>query len=327
MARSVSIVGAGQIAYEMVAAFSNDWHVTLHARSEPQWLGAMPCPFVSFVREEDEPPSGDCVIDTIAFDEGDVSGYNPDRVGRLIAISSASVYCDGDGRTLDEAATCGFPQFDGPITEGQPTVAPGPDIYSTRKIRMETAARAQFGERATILRPCAIYGLWSRHPREYWFVKRLLDGRKRIPVMHPEVSRFQTTNARDIAELALGMASAEIGGTFNIADENGPSVADIARDICKFTGRHAELVEVPADKDSTIGRTPWSVPRPFLMDGSKARAACGRAGSTYWPDARDAVEWLVENNPDNWRSIFPQLASYPWDQFDYAAEDAFLESK
>ena len=326
MARSVAIVGAGQIAYEMVAAFSDDWHITLHARSKPQWLGEMPCPFVPFVRGEDEVPSADCVIDTIAFDEGDVTDYDPDRVGRLIAISSASVYRDTEGRTLDEAATCGFPEFTGPITEDQPTVAPGPDTYSTRKIRMEKAARARFGERATIMRPCAIYGLWSRHPREYWFVKRLLDGRARIPVMHPEVSRFQTTNARDIAELALEMAHAEIGGTFNIADEYGPSVADIAREIGEFTGRHAELVEVPADKGSTIGRTPWSVPRPFLIDGSKARAACGRAGSTYWPNARDAVEWLVEHNPADWRAAFPQMTVYPWDLFDYAAEDAAMDA-
>jgi nucleoside-diphosphate-sugar epimerase len=326
MARSVAIVGAGQIAYEMVAAFSDDWHITLHARSAPQWLGAMPCPFVPFVRGEDEPPSADCVIDTIAFDEGDVLGYDPDRVGRLIAISSASVYRDADGRTLDEAATCGFPEFADPITEEQATAARGPDTYSTRKIRMETAARDRLGERATILRPCAIYGLWSRHPREYWFVKRLLDGRKRIPVMHPEISRFQTSNARDIAEFALEMAVGEIGGTFNIADENSPSVADIARYICEFTGRHAELVEVPANKNSTIGRTPWSVPRPFLVDGSKARTTCSRAGSTYWPNARNAVEWLVENNPEDWRAAFPQLTVYPWDLFDYAAEDAAMDA-
>lgn len=326
MARSVAIVGAGQIAYELVRAFGDDWKVTLHARSEPQWLGEMPCPFVRFVRGEDTAPSADCVIDTIAFDESDVADYDPECIGRLIAISSASVYRDAEGRTLDEAAVCGFPDFAGPITEEQATVAPGPDTYSTRKIRMEKAAQARFGERATILRPCAIYGRWSRHPREYWFVKRLLDERERIPVIHPEVSRFQTTNARDIAELVPEMASAEIGGTFNIADENGPSVTDIAQNICEFTGMHAELVEVPADRNSTIGRTPWSVPRPFLVDGSKARAACGRAGSTYWPNARDAVEWLVEHNPEDWRAAFSQMTVYPWDLFDYAAEDAAMDA-
>ena len=29
----------------------------------------------------------------------------------------------------------------------------------------------------TVLRPCAIHGLGSRHPREWWFVKRILDRR------------------------------------------------------------------------------------------------------------------------------------------------------
>ena len=326
MARSVAIIGAGQIAYELVIAFGDEWRITLYARSEPQWLDELPCPFVRFERGKDQNPSADCVIDTIAFDASDVDGYDPESVGHLIAISSASVYKDAEGRTLDEAAAHGFPKFKGAITEGQTTVTPGPETYSTRKIRMEHAARARFGDRATILRPCAIYGAWSRHPREYWFVKRLLDGRHRIPVMHPDVSRFQTTSARDIAEFALQFAFGEIGGIFNIADEYAPTVAGIAHDIYEFTGMDADLVEVPTKVNPSIGRTPWSVPRPFLVDAAKARAAIGRPSSSYWPTVRDAIHWLVDYKPDDWRAAFPQLAAYPWDLFDYAAEDALLDA-
>ncbi|MBX7482693.1 NAD-dependent epimerase/dehydratase family protein [Qipengyuania qiaonensis] len=326
MARSVAIVGAGQIAYELVRAFGDEWQITLHARSQPQWLAEMPCPYEHYVRGETDVPGADCVIDTIAFDEGDVTGYDPDRVGRLIAVSSASVYCDAEGRTLDEAAQGGFPDFAELIAEDQATVAPGPDTYSTRKIRMENAVQELFGARATILRPCAIYGAWSRHPREYWFVKRLLDGRQHIPVLHPDVSRFQTTSARDIAGFALAIARQEIGGTFNIADEYGPSVRQIAHSIFEFLERKAELVEVPACEQSTIGRTPWSVPRPFLIDSAKASAACHRPAANYRPDAGEAVQWLVERNPADWRGAFPQLTVYPWDLFDYAAEDAVLEA-
>ena len=39
-----------------------------------------------------------------------------------------------------------------------------------------------------------------------------------------------------------------------------------------------------------------------------------------------AVEWLVEYNPADWRAAFPQLTVYPWDLFDYAAEDAALDA-
>jgi hypothetical protein len=46
-------------------------------------------------------------------------------VGAFIVISSASVYRDHEGRTLDEAHEDGFPDFSWPITEIKPTVKPG----------------------------------------------------------------------------------------------------------------------------------------------------------------------------------------------------------
>jgi hypothetical protein len=55
------------------------------------------------------------------------------RVGALVVVSSASVYRDAAGRTLDEAAASGFPELPVPIPETQPTVEPGAATYSTRK--------------------------------------------------------------------------------------------------------------------------------------------------------------------------------------------------
>lgn len=134
----------------------------------------------------------DLLIDTIAFDASDSAQTLSfiDRLGAVAAISSASVYCDGHGRTLVEADQNGFPVGMEQITEDYPVVGPSPANYSTRKSAMEQTLLAGADGKAIIVRPCAIHGPFSRHPREWWFVKRILDGRRTIPLMHDGASRF-----------------------------------------------------------------------------------------------------------------------------------------
>lgn len=325
MARSVAIVGAGQIGYALACAFGEGgWDVTIHARTEPKWHERSRWRFEQYLAGESGAPCAEAIVDTIAFDAPDVARYDPDKVGRLTVISSASVYADCHGRTLDEAAQDGFPEFGGPICEQQSTVAPGPESYSTRKLRMENRALELFGDRATILRPCAIYGAWSRHPREWWFVKRMLDGRERIPLIHGGRSRFQTTNAKDIGAFALHAAEREIGGIFNIADDGCPTVKDIGAALAQFLDYTPRWV--PIDGTGLIGRTPWSVEQPFMVSNAKMKATGFGSPSTYGTGARAAAQWLLDLAPTDWRAAFPQLAAYPWDLFDYHSEDAYLAS-
>jgi nucleoside-diphosphate-sugar epimerase len=270
-------------------------------------------------------PAADVVVDSIAFDAEDVARYDADNVGRLIVVSSASVYCDARGRTLDEAARNGFPEFDGPVTEDQPTVAPGPETYSTRKVGMEIAARNRFGEQATILRPCAVYGAWSRHPREWWFVKRLLDGRRRIPLAFDGKSQFHTTSANMMAGFCIAAAEQDLGGTFNIADDFAADVALLGWHIAEELDLECEFLPFDGPPQGSVGRTPWSVPKPFEVS-CKAACDAGWDGFTTYPGVgNSAIAWLRDFNPHVWRSAFPQLAAYPWDLFDYAAEEAWLD--
>ena len=177
------------------------------------------------------------VVDTIAYDEGDVARYDPDKVGRLITISSASVYVDYGGRSLEKSAENGYPDFGFGVTEEQVTVAPGPQSYSTRKIRMERAASELFERNASIIRPGAVYGPWSRHPREWWFVKRLKDRRRIIPLAFEGASQFHTTDARSIGELALFLAEEDRGGIYNCADIDAPSVREMGKIIANAFGK------------------------------------------------------------------------------------------
>ena len=325
---SVAIVGAGQIGHAAWCAFrASGQDVRVLARSLPTWLKDHETDFSSYVAGRDPIPAAAAVFDTIAFDAEDVARYDPAQIGRLVVVSSSSVYRDAKGRTLDEAVANGFPDFEGPIDESQPTVAPSGDTYSTRKVRMEQALQTRFGARATILRPAAVYGPFSRHPREWWFVKRLLDGRGNIPLALDGRSRFQTSSAESIGQAAVAAIRLDCGGIFNIADIASPTVLEIGETIAKIMDRPARFVPLEGIPPDRVGSTPWSVPRPFVLDGSKARRELGLTETAYNVAAPDAVRWLADTAPRDWQAAFPQLAAYPWQLFDYAAEDAYLASR
>ncbi|MEO0590271.1 MAG: reductase [Pseudomonadota bacterium] len=334
MARSIAIIGAGQIGLEVaLSAFAAGWRITICSRTRPAWSEFYD-EWRPYTAPEDEPVQADFVVDTIAFDAADIERYDPKAIERLIVISSASVYRDAQGRTLDEATANGWPEFGGPIREDNPTVAPGPETYSTRKMRMERAAQDRFGERATLLRPCAIYGRHSRHPREWWFVKRLLDGRTRIPLTLGGRSRFQTTWAHTIGLAATQAFEQELGGVYNVADRDAPNVLEIGEAILEAMRDHPQCKEArfePIEDAGLIGRTPWSVGQPMVVSGAKLESAVAERfdgmSELYARAVQPTVRWLCECNPAHWRTAFPQLAAYPWDLFDYATEDRFFDKQ
>lgn len=198
MASAFIIGGTGQIGIGVAKRLAREgWTVRLASRTPPPLEGLWRhVPF-----DHREPGAlataighgADLLMDCIAFDEPDADKLLSVEasVGHIIAVSSASVYRDEHGRTLDEASQCGFPCFPVPIGENQPTVEPGPKTYSTRKVAMEKRLLDHAQGRATILRPAAIHGPYSKHAREWWFVRRLLDGRQRIPLAYGGEAGFK----------------------------------------------------------------------------------------------------------------------------------------
>ncbi|MEL7446403.1 MAG: reductase [Pseudomonadota bacterium] len=334
MSGSIAIVGAGQIGFAVAEDFARDgWRVRVLSRTEPPWLAHLheqdreAIEFEPFKVGQPNTPRADVVVDTIAYDEEDVVRYDPAFVGRLILISSASVYRDSQGRSLDSAAVAGFPDFSDPVTEEQATVDPGPETYSTRKVRMENKAFDLFGEQATVIRPCAIYGPWSKHPREYWFVNRLKARRRIIPLAFDGNSQFHPTNVRMIGDFARLATYEDLGGIFNLADGQAPKVREIGKRIADQFGRRVRLYGLDGPPEGTVGRTPWSVPNPFLISSAKAIHAGLHWGDYEHYDPAEAIDWLRGQRFDNWQTAFPQLAGYPWDLFDFEAEDRFLDER
>lgn len=265
----------------------------------------------------------DAVFDPMALTAADAADLLTARadVGQYCVISTASIYADGQGRSLESAGDTGFPEFPREITENQPTVAAG-DGYSSGKVAME---KAFCQAPATILRPGAIYGIGARHPREWWFVKRALDGRKRVPLVDAGQNIFHTSSAIGIASLASFCLNNQNYGVFNAADPQALTVTQIAQSIARAMGHRFTLIPVDdlPEAFAHVGFTPWSVEHPMRLSTAKARALGWDGGPGYDAGLPEYCAWLAQH-ATTWQDDFPAFQAYGHDVFDYAAEDRVL---
>lgn len=251
-----------------------------------------------------------------------------DRVGAAIVLSTLSVYSDSEGRSLDgatDAAT--FPAWPNPIPEDWPTLDPGQDNYSTRKVAVETILREGSPWPLTIIRPGAIHGRHSRHLREWYFIKRVLDGRRQVILPFNGESIFQTTATANLAELVALAANRPGDRTVNCGDLDPPSVARISAIVDDLMDWSTERVLVAGPPPAPpVGEHPWGVPRPVVSDMTLAATELGyREAASYSTAMADTLAWALEASAGrDWQDVFPTLAAYPNALFDYAAEDAYL---
>ena len=304
--------------------------MTLASRESPAPPGLEDAPVVHLDRDDEgallAANGFDLVVDVVPFEARHAEQLLELDVGAIAAISSASVYADDAGRTLDEAeATEEFPEFPGPIPETQPTVEPGDATYSTKKVALELRLLENGRVPATIVRPCAIYGPGDRMAREWFFVKRALDRRPYVVLTLRGANHFHTTASANIGELVRLIAAKRATGVFNCGDPDPPTVLHIARRVSAAVGHEWTEVLLPRPEGrGAVGNTPWSTPKPFLVDMSAAERELGYEPVTTWDQAIDRqVEWLVEATRDrDWREVLPRGAEYL--QFDYGGEDALV---
>jgi len=270
----------------------------------------------------------DLLVDVIPFEAAHAQQLLERDVGAIIAISSASVYADAEGRTLDEAQSADeFPEFPVPIPEEQRTVEPGDATYSTKKVQVERALLENDRIPASVVRPCAIYGRGDRMAREWHFVKRAQDGRPYVLLANRGAGHFHTTAVENVAELIRLLAASPRRGVYNCGDPDPPQLLEIVRAIgAALDHGFAEILLPDAPARGDVGATPWSVPKPLLVDMSKAERELGYHAATTWADALPRqVEWLVEaTSGRDWREVLPRGAQYLG--FDYDAEDEIVRA-
>ncbi|MFE0172072.1 NAD-dependent epimerase/dehydratase family protein [Streptomyces sp. NPDC059002] len=338
MKKAVVIGATGQTGRVTVRALAEDgWSVTAASRSggrDERWSGDVR--EVALDREDDAEfarvlgDGVDLVVDMVAFTAAHARQYASlaDRIGSAVVLSSGAVYADAQGRSFDtQDDPDGFPRYPVPIPESQPTVAPGDATYGTRKIDLERGLLA-LGDRlpVTLLRAGAIHGPHCRGPRELYFVRRNLDGRRTRVLAHGGRSRFHPVGVRTLAELVRLAAARPGSRVLNAGDPEAPTVAGIGAAVDAVMGVETETVLVEGEPpEPGVGVTPWSTAHPVVYDMGAAERELGyRPVTTYAESLEETVRWLVDHLRErDWREAFPKMAAN-YDFFNYSAEDAWL---
>lgn len=335
MSKTAFVLGAsGQVGRAVMNSLVSDgWEVRAGSRTAHEWPAGVEGVLVD--RESDlsvEKALGggaDVLIDCVAYTDRharQLLGLDG-LLGSAVVLSSASVYADGEGRTLDEARSAeDFPHFPHPVAESQPVTGPGEGTYSARKVAMENVLlAADVDLPVTILRPGAISGPGSVHPRELWFIKRALDHRPVQLLSWRGLSQFHTSSTVNIAELVRLAAHQPGRRVLNAVDPTALTTAEIGRHINQILEHDPVLFDVPGAPG--VGDTPWSVPKPFVMDMSAAARELGYEPPMTYAEALDAtISSIVSRLGDHeWQDVFPAFlrANGP-EAFAYAAEDAWI---
>jgi nucleoside-diphosphate-sugar epimerase len=309
------------------ALAGDGWEVVAVSRSGtlPDGLAELGVEPVVADREDDAQlravlgEGADAVLDTVAFtrEHGEQLNGLAGLVGSLVVISSASVYADDEGRALDGESE--FPRLPVPIPETQRTAEPGDETYSTRKAELEQTL-LEGPLPATLVRACAIHGPGAKLPRELFFVKRAVDGRRRVGLAWSGESRFHTTSVANLAEL-IRLAAAQPGNrALNCGDPDTPTTLEICEAIGRALDHEFEPVLLPRDAVDN----PWAVPGPFVVSMALAEKELGYRPVTTYPEAvRETCEWVAGEleGGHSWDGTYLE------GMFDYAGEDEALASR
>jgi nucleoside-diphosphate-sugar epimerase len=268
----------------------------------------------------------DALVDVIPYRAADARQLLKleGRMGTVVAISSAAVYAGNDGRVLLEAGDSERPV---PIPESHPTIPPDDQDYAGRKAAIEELLLEQTAIPITVLRPGAVYGVRDLASREWYFVKRVLDHRDKVVLAYEGASRFHQVAAENVAELVR--LALEKPGTrvLNAGDEEARTVTQIGRGVAAlFKHQWEEVLFSGPPTSEGVGDTPWTTPKPFVLDMSAAREELGYRGVVGYEEALPRTcEWLErEVDPAKWQKALPRTAEYYGSLFGYEAEDEFI---
>jgi nucleoside-diphosphate-sugar epimerase len=269
----------------------------------------------------------DLLVDCICYTATDAKGLLPllPETASTVMVSSKAVYVDDAGHHSNSQTA---PVFGGPILETQPTMAPGngdynsPEGYGANKVAAEQVL-LDSGQPVTVIRPSKIHGQGARPPREWVFVKRVLDRRPFVFLARRGAGVDHPTAAGNIAALVETVAVRPGRRILNCADPDAPNGLEISRAIARHLDHVWDEVLLDDGADEELGRHPWDAPHPIVLDTSAAVELGYQPVGDYAATVTDEVEWLVAMAERG------ELAGldhrYFESMFDYEAEDRYLE--
>jgi nucleoside-diphosphate-sugar epimerase len=276
-------------------------------------------------------PGADLLVDALCFTAGDARLLMPlaELAGSTVMISSKAVYADSFGNHSNSQQA---PYFDGPIKEDQATVPPGTGDWNSREGygRNKVAAEQvllESGLPITVIRPSKVHGAGARPPREWVFVRRVLDRRPLLVLGDRGAGTDHTTAAANLAQLILVVARDPGCRILNCADPDAPSALDIARTVASLMGHHWEEVLLDSASEGTVGIHPWSTSRPIVLDTSAAGALGYRPAGDFASTVGEEISWLVQLSAQAADLSAALDEDYFQRFFDYDGEDALLSSR
>lgn len=235
---------------------------------------------------------------------------------RFVMISSGDVYAAFEA--MEQRLTTLQPV---PIAETAP-LRSGPYLVEGNGYDKLGAERAALGACRANRLPSVIVrypGVYGPGPvREWYWVKRIRDGRHRIALPDGGLSIFHRGFVANLAHaVSLVLERALPGRIYNAGDEVQFSVRQITEIIAQVMGHDWETVSVPASS------WPWGTPYSlagshFLYDISRIKQELGYRDLVSPQEAlRVTVEHLADTRPGFVPQIWPK-------GFDYQAEDEVI---
>jgi nucleoside-diphosphate-sugar epimerase len=246
-----------------------------------------------------------------------------------VFISSKAVYVDDPGRHSNSAEP---PEFAAPVTEEQPTLTPSgidydsPEGYGPNKVAAEHVL-LDSGMAVSVLRPSRIHGTGGTRPREWVFVKRVLDGRRHLLLAHGGRGINHPTAAANLAALVEFCAARPATRILNSADPDAPAGLTISRLIAAHLEHAWNEVLLGATAPEGLGDHPWNTLPPFVLDTSAAERLGFVPAGSYAETVRAEIDWLVTAaRSGDLAGVLPSPdGPYFRSFFDYAREDAWLD--
>ena len=243
-----------------------------------------------------------------------------DRVGHLVSIGGNPVY-----RGFFDPAVHRPPGLPVPTSEDADLATEKDDGKSYRIGRTEEILFELHPE-ATHFRYPYVYGPRQLAPREWCFVRRILDRRPYVVLPDDGLTLISFGYVENLAHallLAIDKPEASKGEVFNAGDDEKLTIRQVAEVITDELGHDWELVSMPA-KFATCARplAMGYMTTHRVTDTSKLRTLLGYRDVVPARRAiRLAARWLVENPPE--RAGYEETALQ--DPFDYDAEDRLVE--
>lgn len=261
----------------------------------------------------------DAVVDMIAGDDHDVRAVAEAFRGRImhyICISSYEVYA------AFEAAWKHLPSSQSvPIPEEAPK-RKELHLYGLERrydkllVEQEAMAAHERGDfSVTILRWPALYGPRDVTPREWYYVKQALAGRKQIALPNGGQALFPRGYLENMAHtVVLALESEQASGQiYNAADTAALSLRQIVESIGEIMDHRWEIIPVPRWLLPTVPQSqglpyscdPYDIEPHLLFDLAKLKDELGYRDLVPVERAlEETVKWLCAHPPpEDWLPV------------------------